>query len=177
MTDSKLNLNHLKKYLRDCPKEELISDVSKLIKRFPQVKDYYQLKLNPQVESEIARKYKKIIEDEFFPARGYGKARLSVAKKAISEYKKVCITEIGMIDMMLFYVEQGVKFTNAYGDIDESFYYSIEGIYEKAISEIIKTGLEETFEERCRKIVEDTSDIGWGFHDNLSEIYEKAFKN
>jgi hypothetical protein len=176
MTDSKLNLNHLKKYLRDCTQEELISDILELIKRFPQVKDYYQLKLNPQGESEIAKKYKKIIEDEFFPARGFGKARLSVAKKAISEYKKVCITEIGMIDMMLFHVEQGVKYTRAYGDIDESFYYSIEGTYEKALSEIMKTGLEETFEERCRRIVEDTSEIGWGFHDNLSDMYKEAFK-
>lgn len=177
MPDSKISLNHLKKYLKDCPKEELISDISELIKRFPQVKDYYQLKLNPQDELEVSTKYKKIIEDEFFPARGYGKARLSVAKKAISEYKKVCITEIGMIDVMLFYVEQGVKFTNAYGDIDESFYNSIEGTYEKAISGIKKTGLAESFEERCRKIVEDTSDIGWGFHDNLSDIYEDGLKD
>ncbi len=177
MPDSKLNLNQLKKYLKDCPKEELLSDISELIKRFPQVKDYYQLKLNPQSESEISTKYKKIIEDEFFPSRGYGRARLSVAKKAISEYKKVCIAEKGLIDMMLFYVEQGVKFTNAYGDIDESFYYSIEGMYEKAISGIMKTGLEETYEERCRKIVEDTSNIGWGFHDNLSDMYKDAFKD
>jgi hypothetical protein len=177
MTDSKLNLNHLKKYLRDCPKEELISDILELIKRFPQVKDYYQLKLNPQDELQVSTKYKKIIEDEFFPARGYGQARLSVAKKAISEYKKVCITEIGMIDMMLFYVEQGVKFTNAYGDINESFYLSMEGMYEKSVNGIIKIGLEENFEERCRRIVEDTSDIGWGFHDTLSDIFEEAFND
>lgn len=177
MSDSKLNLSHLKKYLKDCPKEELISDILELMKRFPQVKDYYQLKLNPQDEIQVSAKYKKMIEDEFFPARGYGKARLSVAKKAISEYKKVCNTEIGMIEMMLFYVEQGVKFTNAYGDINESFYLSLEGMYEKAVNGIIKIGLVETFEERCRRIVEDTSDIGWGFHDTLSDIFEEAFND
>ena len=32
------------------------------------------------------------------------------------------------------------------------------------------------FQKRCYKIVSDTSDMGWGFHDTLSEIYEDAFQ-
>lgn len=175
MTQPKINLNQLKKHLKNCSQEALISDISELFKRFPSVKDYYQLKLYPQDESEIATKYKKMIQDEFFPARGFGKARLSIAKKAISDYRKVCLTEVGMIDMMLFYVEQGVEFTKAYGDIDEPFYISMEGMYDKALILIAKAGLEETFESRCRRIVEDTSGMGWGFHDSLSEMYKEAF--
>ena len=73
---------------------------------------------------------------------------------------------------MLFYVEQGVKFTLAYGDIDEAFYLSMEGMYEQALSTMKKLDLENTFEERSRKIVTDTSRIGWGFHHTLHEIYE-----
>jgi hypothetical protein len=175
MTQPKIHLNHLKQYLKNCSQEELISDIAELFKRFSSVKDYYQLKLYPQDESEIATKYKKMIQDEFFPARGLGRARLAIAKKAISDYKKVCLTEADLIDMMLFYVEQGVKFTQAYGDIDEPFYLSLEGMYDKALSRIIKSELEETFEKRCRRIVEDTSGMGWGFHETLSEMYEEAF--
>ncbi|RAM50990.1 MAG: hypothetical protein C6Y22_14150 [Hapalosiphonaceae cyanobacterium JJU2] len=111
MTQPKINLNHLKQYLKNCSQEELVSDIAELFKKFPSVKDYYQIKLYPQEEKEIAAKYKKIIESEFFPSRGLGKARLSVAKKAISDYKKVCQTDAALIDVMLFYVEQGVKFT------------------------------------------------------------------
>jgi hypothetical protein len=114
-------------------------------------------------------------QDEFFPTRGFGKARLKIAKKAISEYKKVGKTDVGSIDIMLFYVEQGVKFTLAYGDIDEPFYISMESMYEKAIEEIIKYGLKDIFQKRCRQIVENTSGIGWGFHDALSDMYEDAF--
>jgi hypothetical protein len=175
MTHPKINLTHLKQYLKNCSQEELISDITELFKQFPSVKNYYQIKLNPQDEKEIAAKYKKIIENEFFPNRGLGKARLSVAKKAISDYKKVCQTDVKLIDVMLFYVEQGVKFTNTYGDIDESFYLSMEGMYEQAVGAIIKSDLKEIFQERCRKIMEDTSGIGWGFHDTLSEIYEEVF--
>jgi hypothetical protein len=176
MTQPKINLTILKKHLKERSQEELIADIAELYKRFQPVKDYYQIQLAPQDETKVAAKYKKIIEDQFFPARGYGKARLSVAKKAITEYKKVNQTDVGLIDIMLFYVEQGVKFTDAYGDIDEAFYISMEDMYEKAVNEIIKHGQKNTFQKRCQKIVLDTSDMGWGFHDTLSEIYEDAFQ-
>jgi Family of unknown function (DUF6155) len=123
----------------------------------------------------VIAKYKKAIENQFFPARGFGKATLSVAKKAITDYKQVCKSEVGMADIMLFYVEQGVKFTNAYGDIDEAFYNSMESMYEKAIQHISKYNLKDRFEKRCQIIVKDTSGIGWGFHDALSDLYQEAF--
>ncbi|MCC5632890.1 DUF6155 family protein [Nostoc sphaeroides] len=175
MTQQKINVTELKQYLNNRSQEELISEISELFKIFPSVKDYYQIKLYPQESKEIAARYKKIIEEEFFPSRGLGKARLSVAKKAISDYKKLCRTEVELIDIMLFFVEQGVKFTDAYGDIDERFYLSMEGIYEQVVVLIAKSKLSAEFQQRCQKIVENTSEIGWGFHDTLSEIYEEAF--
>lgn len=83
MTQPKINLTQLKQYLKDRSQAELIADIAELVKRFPAVKDYYQFKLDPQAETEIATKYKKTLADEFFLARGFGKARLSIAKKAI----------------------------------------------------------------------------------------------
>jgi len=170
-----ITLTVLKRYLQDCPQEQLVNDAIELFKKIPSVKDYYQLKLQPGDISEVVSKYKKIIEHEFFPARGFGKARLSVAKKAIAEYQKICESHSSLIDVMLFYVEQGVKFTSAYGDIDEPFYSSMEGVYEKAIAAIVKHDLSHEFQERCAKIVRDTSGTGWGFHDTLSDIYRTAF--
>ena len=175
MSQPKINLTILKKHLNTRSQAELIADIAELYKRFQPVKDYYQIQLYPQDEKQVAAKFKKIIEDQFFPARGYGRAKLSVAKKAITEYKKVNRTIVGSIDIMLFYVEQGVRFTDAYGDIDEPFYISMETMYEKAIQEIIKHQEQDTFQKRCLKIVNDTSEMGWGFHDTLSEIYEDAF--
>jgi hypothetical protein len=77
--------------------------------------------------------------------------------------------------MMLFYVEQGVKFTNEYGDIEEAFYNSMESMFGKAVELICKQDLKDSFQLRCEKILGDTSDIGWGFYDTLSEIYNDAF--
>ncbi len=176
MSQSKINLTILKRYLKTRSQEELIGDIAELFKRFEAVKDFYQIQLYPEEQKQVAERYKKIIENEFFPTRGFGRAKLSVAKKAITEYKKVNQSSVGLIDMMLFYVEQGVKFTRAYGDIDEPFYNSMESMYEKAIKNVIKYKQEETFQKRCYKIVSDTSGMGWGFHDALSHMYEEAFQ-
>ena len=172
MTQPKITLNQLKQYLKTISQEESNTDISELFKRFPAVKEYYQIKLYPQAKAEVLAKYKKTIEDEFFPARGFSKARLYIAKKAIFDYRKVCDNEVDTIDIMLFYVEQGVKFTLAYGDIDEAFYASMEGMYEKALSAMTELGVKTIFEQRSRKIVTDTSGIGWGFHDTLSETFQ-----
>jgi Family of unknown function (DUF6155) len=177
MTQNSPSLTALKQYLKNRSKEELIGDISELFKRFNSVKDYYQIKLSPQEEMQVIAKYRKIIEDEFFPARGLGKAKLSVAKKAITEYRKISETPVSTADIMLFYVEQGVKFTNAYGDIDEPFYNSMESMYGKAVEWIVKYEMQYVFEERCMRIVEDASGIGWGFYDTLSDIYSGAFNN
>lgn len=175
MPQNSPSLTDLKKYLKNSSKEDLISDILELFKRFSSVKDYYQIKISPQEEIKVSAKYKKIIEDEFFPTRGLGKAKLSVAKKEIAEYKKIAKSPIAVADIMLFYVEQGVQYTNAYGDIDEPFYNSMESMYEKSVEWIIRYEIQDIFKNRCIKIVEDTSGIGWGFHDALSDIFSSAF--
>jgi Family of unknown function (DUF6155) len=176
MAKNNSSLTVVKAHLKNCSKEELIADITELFKRFQPVQDYYQVKISPQAATNIDKKYKKIIEDEFFPARGYGDAKLSVAKKAISDYRKICTKAEEVADIMLFYVEQGVKYTNAYGDINESFYNSMEGMYEKAIQWIFKYKIQDIFAERCQKIMEDSSGIGWGFSDAMCGIYEEAFE-
>ncbi len=175
MPQNRLSLTVLKQALKNASKEELINDIADLFKRFEMVQDYYQVKLSATEAPEVGAKYRKIIENEFFPARGFGKARLSVAKKAIADYRKISKTAAGVADIMIFYVEQGVKFTCAYGDIDEAFYNSMASMYEQAVKWILKHQLQSLFEARCAKIVADTSGIGWGFPDDLEEIYATAF--
>ena len=169
------NLTDLKQYLKKCSPEELVLEIAELYKRFDGVKDYYQVKLSPDSAIDVIAKYKKIIGDQFFPTRGLGKAKLSIAKKAITDYKKIAENAKDLVDIMLFYVEQGVLFTNEYGDIDESFYSSMESVYDNAVELMAKNQLHDIFQKRCLKIVKDTSHIGWGFHDTLDDIYSMAF--
>src|SRR5437868_3125372 len=171
-----MKLKDLRQYLGTSSREQLIAEIGEMFSKIDAVKDYYQSELNLGYSAEVSEKYKSVIKHEFFPARGFGRARLSVARKAVSDYKKVTASKFGAADMMLYYVEVGVQFTNTYGDIDEAFYNSMESMYERAVEYIVRHGMRGQFEERCRRIVTDTADIGWGFHDGLSYIYEEHFK-
>jgi hypothetical protein len=166
-----MKINDLKRNLKDLSKEELIKEIVELFKKNSFVKDYYILKYDIENKSSVLDKHKDIIENEFFPKRGYGKTRLSVARKSITEFKKLSQDKNQLADLMIFYVEMGVKFTNYYGDIDEPFYLSMESMYDKAVTFIISAKLEDIFNQRCLKIVKDTTGMGWGFHDQLSETY------
>ncbi len=165
---------HLKNFLSSLSKEELIKHILELDKKFKPVQEYYQLYVNNDV-SGITDKFKKIIETEFFPLRGLPKMRLSVARKAVAEAQKLGLPPEVMADLMLFYVETGVQFTHAYGDIDEPFYNSMESMYLKALKYMEKEGLLFGFEDRTTKILDKTVDTGWGFHDVLSDYFYQFY--
>jgi len=166
-----MKVNDLKRNLKNSSKEELIKEIIELFKKNSFVKDYYILKYDSESNSSVLNKHKDVVENEFFPKKGFGKVRLSVARKSITEFKKLSQDKIQLAELMVFYVEMGVKFTNCYGDIDEPFYLSMESMYDEVVKFIISAKLEGTFNHRCLGIVNDTTGMGWGFHDQLNTIY------
>lgn len=164
----------LKKYLAGFSKEQLIGQILELSKKFKNVKSYYDFSINPDV-SQQTEKVKAIILQCFFPSRGY-KLRLKDARKAVNDFKKLSPDEESLIDTMIYYVECGVRFTNDFGDIDEPFYNSVAGMFRQAGALYIHIAKNKEFHDRAEKIMNDTSGIGWGFHDELADIYYNHFK-
>ncbi len=76
---------------------------------------------------------------------------------------------------MLFYVETDVRFTNEFGDIDDPFYNSIASVYLQALTLMAKEKILGKFSDRAKVVVDDTRNIGWGFHDELSSVYSDFY--
>jgi hypothetical protein len=167
----------ISKYLKSLSKDELITEIKKLHKLFSDVREYYQVELTAGGEEELLKRYKKIVKDEFLPDRGWGDAKLSMARKAVNDFVKLSKNNRNAADIMIYYVEIGVKYTNAYGDINEPFYASMEKMYQKAVYYVIEHGLKDVFVERLKKMVENTENIGWGFHDDLGDMFSEFFPN
>lgn len=138
------------------------------------MKAYYEFSINPNVAAKRDNVKEAVLEC-FFPKRGF-KLRLKDARKAITDFKKLEPDPESLADVMLYYVECGVRFTNDFGDIDEPFYNSIAGMFIDTADFIQKNGLNEIFLARANKIVEDTNGMGWGFHDDLSDTYYNFFE-
>ena len=169
-----ITISKLKKSLSGKSENQLLEEIINLFNKIPQVKEYYTLAFSEEGEELILDKYKGIITNEFFPKRGYGKARLSVAKKAMSDFKKISGKPPLIIDLMLHYVEQGVDFTDQYGDIDSPFYNSMGKMFEDALVLVKKHNLLSFFQKRSEEIVNGACE-GWGFKDGLADTYYEFY--
>jgi len=96
-------------------------------------------------------------------------------KQAISDYKKAASDGIGVIDLMVFYVEFGREFiSNGYAS--EEYYTSMENMFKDAIILIKKFKNEEftRFVERLRIVFEGSCD-GYGHQDQLRTLFAMSY--
>ncbi|HWQ63897.1 MAG TPA: hypothetical protein VN429_05730 [Methanospirillum sp.] len=117
---------------------------------------------------------KKIIH-EFFPERGFGKARIAPVKKIISGYKKATGDPIGIADLTLVFIEQIVKYCSTYGGMEESKYSSLS-VAMNDLFTILKTcpAIIDVLniEDRLIKAHADASNCGYGVEDEISELID-----
>ncbi len=172
------SLPDIKKHLKAQSTDQLVALLMECYKLSSDVKNYIHVMIDPEgTIAAIHKKAEETIIQEFYPERGVPKLRYAVAKKAISDFNKYN-TDISLtLDLMITYVEQGVDFTNDYGDIDERFYNSMISMYDSVMKTIRKSGGMGQFlmyKDRLKKIMEDADGIGWGFGDELAVIYLEA---
>lgn len=165
-----MSLSLVKNHLNNLSKSEAIGIISELYNKFDNVKEYLDYFINPQ-EDKLLEKYKKIINDEFMPLKGFGKARIAIAKKAISDFKKFEPSETDIADLMLYYIKIGTEFQNEFGGDFEKLYDSLESTFESTLKLMRKINALEKFKERCIKIIKDTEDTGYGFGDIINELF------
>ncbi|EKN70919.1 hypothetical protein BABA_03619 [Neobacillus bataviensis LMG 21833] len=108
----------------------------------------------------------------FSQTEGDSKLRFSEEKKEITGFKKATNDERRTVDLMLFYVEQGVEFTSTFGYINERFYSSMVNMFDQvAIACDRDEELFRDFSSRIKKVLEDADGIGWGFDEALVESF------
>lgn len=170
-----MGLSELKKELKKFDKTKIIELITDLYKKNKSVKEYLDFFVNPD-ENDLFKKYRDKVLEAFYPKRGFG-LKIKDAKQAIADFRKIEPSKLLLADIMLYYVECGVKFTNDFGDVDEQFYMSIEKMYLQALTLMQKEDLLDKFRERALKIVNDSDGMGWGFHDELSGIHYDFYSN
>ncbi len=101
------------------------------------------------------------------------------ADRVISNYRIASGNHDGLAKLLITYAYEANQFTLEYGDIDEGYYESVEGAFQKAVDHLLL--MEQQGEpiashvKELEDIVDSTSDIGWGYPDTLGDIFHKAF--
>jgi Family of unknown function (DUF6155) len=168
-----MGIKDLKSELEILDKKNLIELISEIYRKDKNVQEFFEYYLKPD-ETKLFEKYKTQVREGFYPKRGDA-LRLSVARQAISNFKKFEPSKELLADLMLYYVECGVEFTNDFGDINESFYTSIAAMFRSALDLISREGNSDRFKERATKIVRDSDGIGWGFSDDVGDCYHEYY--
>jgi Family of unknown function (DUF6155) len=166
----------IKRVLASKSQNELLNVIRDLYALRPEVKDFMHARF---LTSEASLEpYKKIIEASLYPDVMHGDTiELSRGRKAISDYKKATNDPIGTLDLMVYYVERGTRFTVDYGDIDAWFYESLESMFSQVVKTLQQSD-EETIDHflpRLESIVHRAYNIGWGYYDTISDMLKKAF--
>lgn len=169
-----MSLTDLKKELKKFDKNKLINLISELYKKHKPVKDFFDFYVHPD-EKVLFEKYKTKVFEAFYPKRGF-QLKLKDARQAINDFKKFAPSNYFLADLMLFYVECGVQFTNDFGDIDENFYLSMEKMFDQTLLLMKKEEILDQFNDRAAKILTDTDGMGWGFFDSLCDIYYNYYE-
>lgn len=169
----KITITELKKQLKNFSQDELIYLVTSIYKKSDEAVKIINSELQgEEYDKELLDKARQDMYKIFFPTRLSGGLPIANAKKVITSFDKCCSDTMLQIDLKLYFVECGVEFTNTYGDICESFYNSVGGMFWKVADLLNKMDSQEIydhFEKRLVQVVHDTQGIGWGFHDELCD--------
>jgi len=162
----------LKKHLNSLTKEQIIEQILKIYDLFKPVKEYYDFYMNPN-EKALFEKYRNIIINEFYP-KGKStepKIRFSVVKKAIADFSSFKPSPKLIGDLMITFVELACKFTHDYGDMWEQFYDSTSNNFERALQFMQKNDMLVDFKLRCEQCLRYAKSCGYGFSDDMREIF------
>jgi len=165
----------IKKELCTLPSKSVVSILMELYDAFPAVKENLDARFaqdKAECNAELLDKYKKIIQDEYFPTKDEEKCRISVCKKAISDFKELKPEAHDVADLMVFFVEQGCLYTSEYGDMWESFYTAFENNYRTALEYVFKNELQDEFKDRLKECLRLTENCGWGFIGRNNRAYD-----
>jgi hypothetical protein len=167
----------LKKHLQTLSKEQMIETVLELYDNVKPAKEYFEFFLNPN-EKEMLEKYRAVIVNEFYPRGKYPepKTRFSVAKKAIADFRALKPSPELLGDLMVTLAEMACKFTYDYGDMWEQYYNSAYNNFKAALDFLDKNNLLDNFKLRCEDCVKYASPCGYGFADEISDIYYQYYQ-
>jgi hypothetical protein len=96
-------------------------------------------------------------------------------RKVIADFQKISQNPQNVADLMMSVVEGEIGFTLSLGGIIEGFYNSLWRMFRKVVDYVHTSSLGNAFQDRCQESVEASEHFGWGFGDEMAEIYASAF--
>jgi hypothetical protein len=170
----------IKQQLNEKSKDELIELIKKIFDFSSDAQAILQANMVESSDNATLELFRENIRKNFTINRGFSKNMLTDSKRMIQEYSKTTRNTVGIIDLLLTFIESGTEYTVVNGDINEPFYDSLESAFEEMSNMIRICGVDiyKQFSDRISALTVNADKIGWGYGDFLIEevkVLQKEF--
>jgi len=162
--------------LKGYDRNSLLQLIGDLYQLSPENRSFLQARLMP--DPDRAQPFKKRLREALNPdAVGKDDYDLVMARRTIREFSEATSDPEAIVDLMIYAVECGNRFTLDCGDIDEDFYDGLIEIYAAAAKKVLQLpkGVQSIYRKRLEKIMKSSDGIGWGYHEDVCAHFDKAF--
>lgn len=153
---------------------ELENLLSELYEKFDNVRNFIDLRMTGNSDS-LVKKYKKLITNRLIEDIEEGTNGLNDALQAVHDFSDYGPLPHDQADIMLHFVESAIFCLNDYGDLYEEFYEETDDMFLETLEFIKKHRLLNEFRNRCKKVTEDSENMGYGLHDSMGDTYNTFF--
>jgi len=119
---------------------------------------------------DVLEPYKKTIDRWLLPdvLRNQG-ISVSQAKRVISDYKKAVGDPEGLVELLVFYCEQGAGFCSDFGNEDEAYFGALVRMFEEAlkIANTLSVARRDELVARLDRVRDISHDFGYGVGDDM----------
>lgn len=167
----------LRKYLNAHTKQQLVEIIMKMYSLDDLTKNYCEHLMKPAlIENGMMEKCRQKILKEFnMDNPASGRQNFATAKKAISEFATLRPNKEMMADIMMTLPEAACEFTDCFGDMEERYYTAAYNSFERALKFLKDNGLLDMMKDRCTKCVKYASSWGYGFADDMQDLFASYY--
>lgn len=165
----------IKKELNRLDKDQIIDLVLDIYKKSKTAKLHLDFFANPDERSLLETYRQRIIQA--FPSIRGKKIKIKKAKEAIVEFKKLGCSADLVADLMFFYVEYCIHFSNRSGYVTKAFLSSVASGYATAILHIDNDELRLSFKDRAFQVLRIQLHADSEFIETLTLIYKKIYRD
>jgi hypothetical protein len=159
----------IKEKFKDLDKAQLIDLIADLYKKNISIRDYVDYYDNRE-HTTLLKTHREKVYQAFYPKNG-SKSNPLDAKKAINNFRKLGTGPFHQAELMLYYVQMGVDFTDKNREINRPFYKSLGDVYLRALTLLFDKGALDHFAELASTIVKDAAELQRAFGDYFEQIY------
>ncbi len=146
-----MSLLDIKKELKNLDQNELIELVLEIGKNYKQAKEYLEFFANPD-QPKWLEVYKERLYLCFFPKMGW-KCKISKAKKELSSFRSLGVSDDYYAHFLLCYVEFGLEYALDYGVLAENFHTSLFKVMVQSLEILKKENALPEFKNRFEQLV------------------------